>query len=290
MKTSSALAALAVAVLAAGASGQSVRAVLSADSRPYQDMWEGFREELGRDAAVSVAGAPGSGDVGPARVVVTFGTGAALQEYPGSVKVIMAMAPSVEGRRRGKGLAPHIAMTPDPRILLSNLRMLQPGLKRLALVWKSEFYGAQYLTLLRDAGKGAGVEITSVEIGDAADIPDQLRALYGRVDAIWMPPDALVMSESTFLVFRDYSLSNRIPLYVPIPSLADHGATASVGVSFRDLGRAAARRAKQALDGDEQTELSFAEPAETVLNLGSATKVGLAVDAETLKKLTRVIP
>jgi ABC-type uncharacterized transport system substrate-binding protein len=181
-------------------------------------------------------------------------------------------------------------MTPSPKTLFASLRALQPGLKRLAVVWKSEFYGTEYLPLLREAGKAIGIEIQSVEIGEDADIPDQLRALYGRVDAIWMPPDPLVISESNFLMFRDFSLSNRVPLYMPIPSLAERGATASVGVSFRAVGRASARVAKEALAGGELPALSFTEPAETVLNLGSAAKVGLAVDAETIKKLSRVIP
>ena len=102
--------------------------------------------------------------------------------------------------------------------------------------------------------------------------------------------DPLVISESNFLILRDFSLSNGVPLYVPIPSLAERGATASVGVSFRAVGRAAARVAKLALAESAVPALSFTEPAETVLNTASAAKVGLAVDAETLKKLSRVIP
>lgn len=290
MKTLYVLAVLA-SVLAANASAQSIRVVLSADSRPYQEAWEGFQEELGSAAVMNVAGAAGNDPSAyTERVIVAFGSKAALQEYPRGVKLIMVMAPTVAGRRRGKGPVSHVSMTPSPKTLLSSLRALQPGLKRLAVVWKSEFYGAEYQSLLREAGKAIGIDIRSVEVGESGDIPDLLRSLYGRVDAVWMPPDPLVISESNFLMFRDFSLSNRVPLYVPIPSLAERGATASVGVSFRAVGRASARAALQDLSGGESPALTFTEPIETVLNGASAAKVGLAVDPETLKRLTRVIP
>jgi hypothetical protein len=278
-------------VLASNASAQSIRAVLSADSRPYQEAWEGFQEELGSAAVMNIAGAPGNDPSAYTEsVIVAFGSKAALEEYPRGAKLIMVMAPAVGGRRRGKGPVPHVAMTPSPKILLASLRALQPGLKRLAVVWKSEFYGAEYQALLLEAGKALGIEIRSVEVGESENIPDQLRSLYARVDAVWMPPDPLVINESNFLMFRDFSLSNRVPLYVPVPSLAELGATASVAVSFRAVGRASAHAALQALSGGELPTLTFAEHAETVLNGASAAKVGLAIDAETQKTLSRVIP
>jgi ABC transporter substrate binding protein len=295
LKARAALAGFAAAFLAAPAfpagSAPAILAVLSADTRPYQEAWDGFREELGDPAAMTVVGAPGSdASIESARVVVAFGSKAALNEYPGRVLLILAMAPSIEGRRRGNGRIPHVSMTPSPKVLLAGLRALQPGLKRLAVVWKSEFYGADYQEQLLTAGKAIGIDIRSVEVAESREIPDLLRSLYGHVDAVWMPPDPLVISESNFLVFRDFSLSNGVPLYVPIPSLAERGATASVGVSFRAVGRASARVAKRVLAGGEAPALTFAEPAETTLNSASAAKVGLNVDAETLKKLSRVIP
>ena len=287
------LAVLAAAILdtPAPASDQSIRAVLSADTLPYQEAWNGFREELGDSAAMSVAGAPGADETfDSARVIVAFGNKAALEEYPGGGKLIIAMAPSVAPRRRGRNGASRVAMTPSPQALLASLRALQPGLKRLAVLWKSEFYGEQYLPLLREAGKAIGIEITSVEIGERGSIPDQLRSVYSRADALWLPPDPLVISESNFSLFRDFSLSNHVPLYVPVPSLAELGATASIGVSFRAIGRQAARAAKQAADGAEVPALTFPLPVETTLNRNSAAKVGLNVDAQTLKTMTQVIP
>ena len=288
-----AVAILAAAALAAPSGAQSIQAVLSADTKPYQEAWEGFREELGDAAAMSVVGAPDAeAAVESARVVVAFGSKAALRDYRGGGRLIIAMAPSVATRRRGRGEALRVEMTPAPQVLLASLRALQPGLKTLGVVWRSKYYGERFLPLLREAGKKIGVEIKAVEVGGGGeeDLPDLLRALYGHVDALWLPPDPLVIDESNFFLLRDFSLSNRVPLYAPVPSLAEQGATASVGVSFRAIGREAARVAKQALAGEEAPALSFPEPVETTLNAGSAAKAGLTVDAETLKKLSRVIP
>ncbi len=291
MRSWGALALVAIAVAAASAAAEPVQAVLSADSRPYQEAWTAFRAELGGDAAMSLAGARGSdAALGSARVVVAFGSKAALQEYRGDGTLIVTMAPAVTAHRRGRGEILSVAMTPSPRSVLASLRALQPGLAKLAIVWKSEFYGDEYLAQLREAGKSAGVEIVSVEIDENGDIPDQLRSLYGRVDALWLPPDPLVISESNFLLFRDFSLANRVPLYVPVAGLAERGATAAVGVDFRAIGRATAVVAERALAGRAVPRLTYTEPAETTLNRDSAAKVGLRVDAETLKTLARMIP
>lgn len=280
-------AALHAAAITAAAADAPIHALLSADTRPYQEAWEGFRDELNGQASVSVVGTAAIPD--SARVVVAFGSKAALEPHRGGARLIICMAPSVSTRHRGRNDVLRVGMTPAPQALIASLKALQPGLSRLAFVWKSEFYGEQYLPQLREAGKAAGIEIESVEIDNDADIPDQLRSLYGHADALWLPPDPLVISERNFLLFRDFSLSNRLPLYVPVPSLAERGATASIGVQFRAIGRTAARVARQALDG-ETAPVTFPAPVETTLNRNSAAAVGLNVDAETLKAATRVIP
>lgn len=280
---------LAAALIAAAAAPSvaadaAVHAVLSADTRPYQEAWEGFRDELGAQASMGVAG---SSIPSAARVVVAFGTKAALAEYPPSVKLIVSMAPSVAAPRRGRSATPRVAMAPDPRALIDGAKSVQPRLTRLAMLWKSEFYGAQYLPLLRAAGKSSGVEIVSVEIDDDEGVPDRLRALYGRVDAMWLPPDPLVVNQTNFLALRDYSLANRVPLYVPVPSLADRGATASIGASFRSVGREAAKVARRILDGADAAPLAFPSPTEITVNRDSAKTVGLELPADLPMENTR---
>lgn len=274
-----ALAAACALAAALPADAQRVLVVLSADSPPYREAWEGFRQELGADAAMSLAGEAAATD---ADVIVAFGAKAALGSRPRRARVIVAMAPSVPARVR-------VCMTPEPRALLARMKVLQPGLKRLGVIWKSDFYGDRYLPLLRAAGRDAGVDVASYPLAEAGDLPDQLRELRGKVDALWLPPDPLAISEQNFLLLRDFSLASRVPLYVPVPGLAERGATASIGVSFRAIGTEAGRAAKRLLQGEEPPALSFPSPAETTLNEASAADVGLDLSPEARRTAAKVL-
>ncbi|MBI3564914.1 MAG: hypothetical protein HY079_06950 [Elusimicrobia bacterium] len=281
-----ALASACALVRSAPAAAQ-VSAVLSSDARPYQEAWEGFREAAGPDATRSFAG--DGPPPGGARVIVAFGAKAALRSYDGPARVIVAMAPSVAARRSGRADAVRVCMTPDPQALLARMKALQPGLKRLGVVWKSDFYGEEYLPLLRAAGQAAGVKIDSYPLAEEDAIPDQLRGLVGAVDSLWLPPDPLVINERNFLLFRDFALANRIPLYVPVDGLAERGATAAIGVSFRSIGRAAGVAAKKLLAGEEPGTLVFPSPVESALNLKAAAAAGLVPPPEALGT-TKVLP
>lgn len=277
-------------VLSAAASlaqGAEIHAVLSSYAPPYQEAWAGFQEELNGAAVMNLAGADTAAG---ASVVVTFGSKASLQNYGPRTRLIIAMAPSVPEQGEGRVPAAHVCMTPDPQELLARLLALQPGLKRLAFVWQSEFYGKQYLPLLRKAGKSLGVSIDSYQLADSENLPDLLRSVYGKADALWLPPDPLLLSERNFLLFRDFSLANRMPLYVPMPGMVERGATGSVGVSFRAIGQEAARVARETAAGRETRTLNFPASLETTLNRDSAAAVGLKIDAATLKTLSRVTP
>lgn len=281
---------LALGLLAAPARGQSVRVVISADTRPYREAWEGFREELG-DASLAVAGTPGA-DEAPraARVVVVFGAKAALQDYRGRAPVIEVMSPSTSFDPAQRGRLVRVGMAPAPEELMSRLKLLQPELKRLAIVWRSSFYGAEYLPLVQEAGARLGVAVESVEMANDEDIPLLLRSLAGRVDALWLPPDPLLISEDNFRSFRLFARANRVPLYAPMSGLVERGATASVGVSFRSIGREAARAARRTLDGRAPARLNFPGPVETTLSLSAAERTGLKIGDAARSAVERTLP
>jgi putative ABC transport system substrate-binding protein len=292
IKTLGVAALAAAGVLSAGrSSAADVQAVLSADTRLYREAWDGFRETFGSEAALTVLNDAGVADAPKdARVVVAFGAKAALRRVPSGARLIVVMAPSVGERDGLKAGFVRVGMSPDAPELLSRMMKLQPGLRRLGFVWKSPLYGREFLPRLEAAARVRGVEIVAAEVSSDDVLPDVLRSLYGRVDALWLPPDPLLISQRSFLILRDFSQSNRVPLYAPTAGLAEQGAAASIGASFREIGREAGRAARRALAGEDQPSLRFPSPAETVLNREAAAKSGLAVDAAALKTADRVIP
>lgn len=272
--------------LGAEASPAPAAAVLSLRTGPYQEALAGLREELGEDVPVFVLaqGEPLIPD--STKVVVAFGSKAALRSYPDLTALVYVMAP---GTVISAGNAVKISMEPDSLSLLADLKKIQPGLKRLGVLWLSPGF-VEHVDQLRKAGAGAAPALESVALRTAADIPGQLRRLHGRVDALWLPPDPLLLNAATFPIFVEFSRSNKIPLFVTTEGLVEEGATASVGPSFREMGRMAGIAARKALAQEAQERRLYSSHPIMVVNKTVAEQMGLRLSADVLRQADRVLP
>jgi len=252
---------LCLGLLAAGplaaraASAQSVAAVLSSGAPPYRQALQGLERELGAPVPVFdlSQGEPRLPDA--VRVVVAFGSKAAARRYPPRVKLVQALAAGP----RASADAVRIALEPEPEVLLAELKKLDPSLRRLGVLWTLPQL-AEYAGRLRAAGPARGLTIVGAAAEDVSDVPDALRGLHGKIDALWLPCDPLLLNESTFPVFLEFSRVNDVPLFVSSGGLVEAGATASVGPDFAQLGRLADAAARDALaDRTQARELYAAD-------------------------------
>src|SRR5207249_9943195 len=124
-------------------------------------------------------------------------------------------------------------------ISIAEFKQLQPALKRLAVVWAGESI-QDYIDQKNDIADRLGVEMVSDRVRNSDDLPDHLRALKGKVDAVWLPPDAAMVTPKNFATIKEFSLANGIPFYVPSEGLVAQGAAVSVSASFTDIGALAA--------------------------------------------------
>ncbi len=156
------LAGLATAVwLSCAVRAQEVVAVLSSSAGPYQAAYDNFQREFGSPVpAFRLPRAKpeiGSGT----RVVVAFGGEAALQAYPKGTIVIACLAPGLQEPLSRESPVVFVAMKPPAAALLSQIRKLQPNLKRLAVLWNGAYTG-RYLSDLKSAATAQEVEIAAV--------------------------------------------------------------------------------------------------------------------------------
>lgn len=256
-------------------------AVLSSDSPHYLQALEGFRRAFG--------GSPPTIDLsrGPARipagtrVVVAFGSKAALTSYPPDVRLIYCMAPGLHlTSRQHPGPLGQVPMTPMAEELLAKLKTLQPGLRRLGVVWTSEPVGA-YVKELRQAARGAGMELVAERLGGGGDLPETLRRMAGRVDALWLPPDPPLVTPRTIVTLQDFSRAGKVPFYSPTAWLVERGACASVAASFGEVGRTAASAARRFLSAVEPG-IFYPGRYEIVVNRKAAEEAGLHIPQEVL--------
>ncbi|MBI3804889.1 MAG: hypothetical protein HY282_14120 [Nitrospirae bacterium] len=259
------------------ARAEEVVAILSSEVAAYREAYEGFQDALGRRVPAALLSRE-EPEIGPeTRVVVAFGGKAALRHYPSRVTVVYCMAP-------GTKLAPQefgpsvveIQMLPRAEVILSKIKEIQPSLKRLAVFWSSKPLESDLRELQRASAK-AGIEILSEQLGDPKDLPERLRALYTKIDAVWLTPDPILVTLRNFSILKEFSWSNAIPFYVPIAGLVEQGATASVSADFREIGRTAAMAVKQVLADKRIQGTFYPMQAEVVLHPRMAQWLGLEI-------------
>lgn len=265
-----------------------VFAVLSGTPGPYQDAFEGFATEFGPE--VPTVRLPDRVLAAEASVIVAFGGEAAVQPYPKGAIVIACLAPGLKTRPRHRGPFVRVTMKPPARKLLAELRRLQPGLKRLAVLSHALDTGG-YVAELRRAGAALGILILAPPVSGGGEMPGALRdAFKAGADAVWLAPDPDLVTPETFQTIKQFSWDNRLPFYVPSRGLAVAGASAAVSVSPPEQGREAALLARRALAGERLPDFVYPEKTEITVNLRSALKAGLDIRAVTLDEHIQVIP
>lgn len=279
---------LAAVLLAAGRAGaEEVAATLGSDLAPYREALEGFRAAVGVPVDVLPLGGKPGRDV---RVLVAFGGKAASQRYPAGVTLVYALAPGVlVERRAGESAAVKVPMEPAPAALLSRLLALQPGLKRLAVLWASPGSEAAVKGLAK-AAAARGVELKAQRLESGDDLPAALRRVKGEAEALWLPADPLVITPRNFEMVKNFAYANDVPFYVPTEALAEKGATAAVSFGYAEAGRAAAAAARAALAGKPADGEHFVEKIDVSLNRAAAEQCGLSVPAAALKAAAKVYP
>ena len=277
-------------LLAAPAAAGEPLAVLSAGTGAYMESFSAFQASYGREVPYfDMAGGKPAIPAGTS-LIVAFGGKAANYAYPAGIPVIYCMAPgffSKHGAPEGRSVK--ITLIPEFGKILGQLKEIQPGLKRLSGLWMSPSFN-QFEEPLKAAGQALGIEVSVVKVSDSEDLPALLRQVNGNADALWLPPDPLLISPENLMMLRDFSWANGIPFYGSTKGMTREGAAASVGVSFGDMGATAAEAARRLQAGENLPELIFPARMELTLNASAARKCGLKFQPEILKKANYLFP
>ena len=263
---------------------QKITAVLSSELGPYREALEGFQETVGQPIVVIFAGSNTSHVVRDARIVVAFGGKAAMLGYPDDAALVYCMAPGMALRPSQRN-APtlKIELLPHPGTVLLGLRIIQPFMKRLAVVWSSDGSGP-YVREMQGMARRFGVELLSERLKDGDDLPNVLRSFAARkVDALWLPPDPVLITPENFAMIRTFATTNRIPFYVPTQGLVELGAVAAISASFRSIGRSAGRIARLAQEGRIPDGNFYPDSSDLSINVSAAAACGLHLSPEALR-------
>lgn len=150
------------------------------------------------------------------------------------VVALMALAPLHKGPT---GFANSIEPVAPPERFFALFNAI--GVKRVGVLYDPARTG-WYMKRAKSTAENSDVELITREVSNPRDVLSRLEQLKGKVDALWMIPDATVVTSDTQDAFFLFSLTQ----HVPVVTYADHylskGAAISLSADLAETGRQAA--------------------------------------------------
>jgi putative ABC transport system substrate-binding protein len=173
---------------------------------------------------------------------------------------------------------------------LDLLREIVPGLRRLAIMANVSNAATVLDTHeVQAAARAGGLDVASFEIRRTEDIAAAFATFKGTVDALYVPPDALLNTNR--IRINTLALVARLPTMYGARENVEAAGLISYGPNFTDLFRRAGDYVDKILRGTKPADLPVEQPTkfELVVNLITAMALGLEVPATLLARADEVI-
>lgn len=169
-----------------------------------------------------------------------------------------------------------------------------PGLKKIGYVYNPGLDNSlATLDALRAVATPRGIEIVESASPTTNEVILAARRLVDKVDAIYLPNDATIAAalEAIVKVGQDTGT----PVFAGETSAVGRGAAGSVGLDYHSVGEAAGQMVADVLDGKDPGNIDVVvayglnDKLETVVNKGSAEKMGMTIPQAVLDRADKVI-
>jgi putative tryptophan/tyrosine transport system substrate-binding protein len=233
-------------------------------------------------------------------VIATYNTPTTLaaKKVTSTIPIVFALAADPVGsglvaslaRPGGNvtGMSTQHADFPGKRLAL--LREIVPGLRRLAVMANvGNSASVREMAEVQLMARTLGLDCVPLEIRRADDIDAALEALKGRVDALYLPPDAL--TDANRVRINGAALSARVPTMYAYREYVRAGGLMSYGPNYPDLFRRSADLVDKILRGTKPAEIPVEQPTkfDFVINLKTAKALGLEIPLTLLATADEVI-
>ncbi len=266
-----------------------IAVIRSRDLEPYNQAFAGFSEAcssqikqytLGGNRASQQRMAQEIGETKP-RLVLAIGLVAAklAKEYLKDIRTLYIMVSNPKRHDLVGNNIAGITLNIPVDAQFKAYKTLVPGLRTIGVVYDANNSGE----LIREANavaKKLGVELLAVSVNSQKEVPEALRGMLGKVDAVWMVPDETVVTTDSFKYFLLTTLENGVPFFAASDIFVEAGALAALTPDYTDVGRQGCQLAMGFTDGQVTLGEAGARPPRKVnlsLNLKTARKIGLAI-------------
>jgi putative ABC transport system substrate-binding protein len=163
---------------------------------------------------------------------------------------------------------------------LEILKEMVPRLRRVVTFYNpAEPVSRENARASRDAARQLGVQVTERHVDSIEELRRSLQALKSReVDAYFHTTGALETSQALLII--ESTKSKKLPTIFHEQSLVAHGALASYGINYHEIGRVSAKHVRRILTGSHPKNL----PVENY------DKIGLALNLRTAREISLTVP
>ena len=177
-----------------------------------------------------------------------------------------------------------IAVRPPAETQLAALRSAIPNRNRVGVLYDEEQSG-DFIRQAHRAAKQQGLELLAIAVHRQEEIPNAVRALLPKIDALWLIQDQTVVSESAIPFFLESTLDAKVPLFTFSSTLVQQGALGALVLDPWAVGQQAAHVALARLSGQHASTglLHAPERSQLALNVNSAEHLGLVLPPELIR-------
>jgi putative ABC transport system substrate-binding protein len=174
---------------------------------------------------------------------------------------------------------------------LAAFRLVNPRAVRIGVIYSSEASAR----LVQEAQKAAPVvRLLLVEraVASEREIPETLRGMLKgeqAVDALWIPPDPILLGDETRRFLLSETLKAGRPVYSSLAALVSEGALVASGPDPVSTGELAAELVNRLAGAERAARIEMAVPrGELVVNKRIADKMKIEIPPDALKAADKV--
>ncbi|SHN55778.1 ABC transporter substrate-binding protein [Desulfitobacterium chlororespirans] len=170
---------------------------------------------------------------------------------------------------------------------LELLKKLVPDAKTVGVIYNAaEVNSEVQVRIVKEEAPALGLEIVETTVSSSADVLQAAQSLIGKVNAIYVPTDNMVVSAAQSVV--QVANENKIPLISGESSVVDAGGLGTIGINYTNLGAQTGEMALRILDGAKPADMPVEgqKNFDIVLNQEAIDLLGIEVPADIKSKAT----
>ena len=173
-----------------------------------------------------------------------------------------------------------VDLTIRPLRQLSALLDIVPATKHVGVLYNpKEAVSVRFIQQAREDAERVGVVLHEAPVEQAARIGDALQSLVGKVDALWLIPDAMYAADEASQRVLEFAERHRLPVLAFAGRFVQRGALVATGVDMAEQGALAAEQVMRILEGEPPESLPLLTPRRTLTfyNLRTARRLNLTI-------------